>query len=151
LIAGDGPLKKDLESQALDSNLNNIIFSGSVSKNEIASYYNSCDLFILPSIVNNYSYEPWGLVVNEAMVFGKPIITTDAVGSGMDMVTNYKNGFIVENKNTKALFDAINYILSDEMAMHEMGVNSRKRFLEVNDVDKFYNILKMCIMRALYD
>jgi glycosyltransferase involved in cell wall biosynthesis len=151
VIAGDGPSKKELENLAEDLKIENILFAGTVSKKDIASYYNLCDIFVLPSIFTNHSYEPWGLVVNEAMAFGKPIITTSAVGSGKDLVTNGYNGFVVEDKNADELFESLKYVISNEDVMVRMGDNSRNTFIEINNIHEFYKAFTRSIKIACND
>lgn len=59
---------------ATDLGINNVLFVGQIEEKEKASYYNACDLFVLPSIFYGSSYEPGGLVINEAMALGKPVL-----------------------------------------------------------------------------
>lgn len=151
VIAGDGPSKKELETLAKDLKIENIIFTGTVSKKDIASYYKLCDIFVLPSIFTEHSYEPWGLVINEAMAFGKPIITTSAVGSGEDLVKNGHNGFVVEDKDADALFITLKELTSNEDLMVQMGANSRILFLEINNMDYFYQAFIESISVACND
>ena len=56
----------------------------------LAQVYGVSDVFVLPSFE-----ETWGLVVNEAMACGLPVITTDRVGAAVDLVREGENGFVV--------------------------------------------------------
>lgn len=84
-IAGDGHLRHKLESMA--QNHSNIRFVGFVDNSRIQELYSQHDIFVLPSIS-----EPWGLVVEEALYAGLPVIVSDHVGCGPDMVDAYGSG-----------------------------------------------------------
>jgi glycosyltransferase involved in cell wall biosynthesis len=108
-------------------NLNDkVILTGKVKN--INSFLSKCDVFCLPSISRN---EAFGLVLVEALYFGKPLVTTNVEGSGMNFV-NIDNftGFVVEPRNPKALAEAINKILSDEDLYKILSQNAKKRFNE---------------------
>lgn len=131
LIAGDGPFRKECENMAKELGVKNIFFTGWVNEMK-ASYYKVCDIFVLPAI-----YEPWGLVINEAMAFSKPIVTTDGVGAAYDLVKDGYNGYVVEKKNIQELYKAILNILSNSEVAEEMGMKSRKIFEDKNDYGHF--------------
>ena len=146
LIAGDGPFKGECERIARNLNIKNILFVGWVDNTkQAADYYKACDIFVLPSIFLGGQYEGWGLVINEAMAFGKPIVTTDAVGAAPDMVKDGINGYVVKNKNIDELYKALYKILSDDKLKEKMSENSRKIFEEKNDFEKMYEEFKNAI------
>ena len=62
-------------------------FLGFRNQSEMPAFYDLCDLFVLPS-----HFEPWGLVINEAMNAGKPVIVSDCVGAAPDLVQTGRNG-----------------------------------------------------------
>jgi len=102
---------------------NQIIFTGQISPEKTKEYYANCDIFVCPSITKKVG-EAWGHVVEEAMSFGKPIIVTDAVGAGEDLVQEGKNGFIVPEKNSEELKKAIEKILKNKKLKEKMGKES---------------------------
>jgi glycosyltransferase involved in cell wall biosynthesis len=67
---------------------------------ELYSFYNIADLFILPS-----KYEPFGAVVNEALIWGCPCIISDRVGA-IDYIREGVNGTVFESGNKQSLVDA---------------------------------------------
>jgi glycosyltransferase involved in cell wall biosynthesis len=79
-------------------------------------------LFVLPS-----DYEPFGVVVNEAMLCGCPVVVSNKVGSGYDLIRHGENGFIYPcgdvDKLTKILAD----ILSNREKLEEMGISATER------------------------
>ncbi len=94
LIVGDGSLRQSLERQVEENDIRDVFFKGYVVFPEIVKYYKASDVFVLPS-----TYEPWGLVVNEAMTLGLPVIVSSDVGCRKDLVEDGINGFIFESNN----------------------------------------------------
>ena len=90
-------------------NLTNVHFKNFMSKEEIADYYKASDLFVLPT-----RGDVWGLVINEAMAYGLPVITTDKCIAGLELVIDYENGFIVPVDDEEVLVIRINEIIDDE-------------------------------------
>jgi glycosyltransferase involved in cell wall biosynthesis len=80
LFIGHGELRSDLEAYAREHGLN-AAFAGFVNQLELPKHYALGDVFVLPS-----TYEPRGLVVNEAMAVGLPVIASDRVGAIGDLV-----------------------------------------------------------------
>lgn len=94
--------KGELESQLRGSACDNISFVGFIDNEILGEIYQQHDVFILPS-----KYEPWGLVVEEALYWGLPCIVSDHVGSCIDLVKNLNTGQIFENENESSLQIAI--------------------------------------------
>jgi glycosyltransferase involved in cell wall biosynthesis len=107
VFAGDGTLKVELESEAESLGIKHRVrFLGFVNQSQLPSVYSSADLLVLPS-----DYEPFGVVVNEAMLCGCPVVVSDKVGAGYDLIRHGENGFIYPcndlEKLTKILIDAL--------------------------------------------
>lgn len=135
LVVGDGYFRKECEDLVKKSGVENVFFMGSVDmgdKMTKANYYRTCDVFVLPTVFLDVDYERWGLVINEAMAFGKPIVTTDSTGAAIDMVKDGYNGYVVENGNIQELYGKLYKILNNSKLAEEMGKNSRKIFEEKN-------------------
>ena len=77
------------------------------------------DLFILPT-----RYDIWGLVVNEALSQGLPVITTTTCGAGLALIRNAYNGFIIPPDKPSAISDLINNSLTNHETLFEMSKNS---------------------------
>ena len=103
VIAGDGPLNKALRAQA-DALIRSgkVVFTGHKSVNGLPSLYAFAGCFVLPSL-----REPWGLVVNEAMASGLPVIVSSRCGCSDDLVENEANGFIIDPSNVFDLTAAL--------------------------------------------
>ena len=88
--------------------------------------YDLADIFVLPSTFRDHDADCWGLVLNEAMALGKPVISTDATGSAHDLIEDGINGYMVQQKNSEELYQALNKILSDKKLKERMGKESKK-------------------------
>lgn len=82
--------------------LDNIHFIDFIEHDKISNYLKASDLFVLPT-----RSDVWGLVVNEAMASGLPVITTNMCVGGVELVDDSDNGYIVDVDNTRQLSDAI--------------------------------------------
>ena len=89
LLAGSGPLESACRAYVQSHGIESVVFAGFQNQGEIGRIYAAADCFVLPS---DYG-ETWGLVVNEAMNFGLPIVVSDRVGCGRDLVREGENGF----------------------------------------------------------
>lgn len=98
LIVGDGVLRPSLEKLASEVAPAGVKFLGFRNQTELPALYDLCDLFALPSV-----FEPWGLVVNEVMNAGKPVIVSDQVGSGADLVKLGANGDVFSAGDVEGL------------------------------------------------
>jgi glycosyltransferase involved in cell wall biosynthesis len=122
VFLGDGELRADLEAYVRERSLKNVRFVGFKNQTEMPPYYSMADVFVLPS-----AFEPWGLVVNEALCFGLPVITSDKVGATGDLVQEGINGFIYPAGDVVALTARLqNLLLSAEDRRTSMGAASRK-------------------------
>ena len=88
IFVGDGKLRGALEAYTTKHRLDAVQFVGFQNRQEILKFYAVADVLVLPSLS-----EATGGVVNEAMCFGLPVIVSDQVGFGMDLVGNGYNGF----------------------------------------------------------
>ena len=85
-IIGTGQLEKELKDKAKS----NIIFEGQVENSKLKEYFKSNDIFVLPSLA-----ETWGLVVEEALYFGLPVIVSKNCGAS-ELIQDGVNGYVVE-------------------------------------------------------
>ena len=92
----------------------NVHFLGFQKKDVLAAYYKAADLFVLPT-----REDIWGLVINEALAYGLPTITTDRCVAGLELIRDGVNGFVVPVEDTKALEEKIRAVLDGDM--QEMG------------------------------
>jgi glycosyltransferase involved in cell wall biosynthesis len=121
LLTGDGELRAPLEAKVRASGLHDARFLGFRNQTELPGLYDLSDVMVLPS-----NHEPWGLVVNEFMATGKPVVVSDAVGCAPDLVHSGVNGFVFPVGNVKALAEALSCVLQDPHRAARMGVASRE-------------------------
>jgi glycosyltransferase involved in cell wall biosynthesis len=131
-IVGGTPIEEYIKLKQ-DLNLDNVHFVDFKSKDEIKEYYKMADLFVLPTREDTY-----GLVINEAMASGLPIITTDKCIAGLELVKDYENGFIVSVGDEKELAGKMNVILNDD----ELREKIAKKSLEKIQWYTFENMAK---------
>lgn len=151
LICGDGDFRPFCEHLAKQLKIRHIRFLGTIPEKEIASYYRTADVFVLPSCIRpdqKIKGEGWGLVINEALSMGIPVITTNVVGAAVDLVRNSFNGYIVKNGNVEDLCLALRRILENDNLRKTMGRNSRRIFEEFNDFDKMFDGFRQAIEYA---
>jgi 1,2-diacylglycerol 3-alpha-glucosyltransferase len=105
-LVGDGPLRELLQNyidqHALDKK---IILTGWLNYHELPQLYLQATAFILPS-----TFEPWGLVVNEAMAAGLPIMLSDTCGCLPDLLVEDENGFSFDPYNEADLVQKLNLL-----------------------------------------
>jgi glycosyltransferase involved in cell wall biosynthesis len=92
-IIGTGPQEKELKRIAEQ----NIIFLGQVENSKLKDFFLSNDIFLLPSIS-----EPWGLVVEEALYFGIPVMISENCGA-IEIIENGLNGYILDINDIKCI------------------------------------------------
>ena len=123
-ILGDGECREELETISRKLKIDSEVhFMGNIDNELLGAYYMLSNLFVLPSITTYYA-DACPLVVNEAMYFGKPVVTSDAVGTTF-MIEDGVNGYVVEERNAEALFQAMYRILSDDHREEKMGKVSK--------------------------
>lgn len=120
IIVGEGPQKKELLAKTCELGLDKAYFLGYLPDEELKKIYGLADLFVLPSYE-----EVWGLVINEAMCSGLPVITTRNVGSAIDLVKNGINGYIIKEKNSEELAQAILKVFKEKDKSNKMGGASK--------------------------
>ena len=104
-----------------DKNISNVHFEGYKDKVSLSKYYMAADVFILPT-----REDIWGLVINEAMAYGLPIITTERCIAGIELVNN-ENGRIIPINSTEAIVNAVNDLLVSNKILYKMGEKSIKK------------------------
>jgi colanic acid/amylovoran biosynthesis glycosyltransferase len=130
-IIGEGPLRKDLETQIeLLGMSNKIVFSGARTQEEVIQYMQSSHIFVLASITaSTGDTEGLGMVLLEAQLIGLPVVATRHNGF-VDAVSDGKSGYLVAEKDPQALAERINYLIEHPGLWQEMGACGRQHVLE---------------------
>lgn len=134
-IAGDGHLRARLG--AIANGCENIEFVGFVDNSRIQELYGSHDIFILPS-----SSETWGMVVEEALYAGLPVIVSDRVGSGRDLVESLNSGAVFRLDDSQDFERACNEVEKNyaKFALSVAAIDFDKR--ERRQLDAYHEVLK---------
>lgn len=103
VVVGDGALKTELQQRVPATLKDRVIWTGFVGDpSTIAALYKACDVLVLPS-----RFEPWGLVVNEALAAGAALVASDIVGAADDLLRPGVNGLSFPAGDTSALAAAL--------------------------------------------
>ncbi|MDU5110364.1 MAG: glycosyltransferase family 4 protein [Clostridium sp.] len=120
LIAGGGGLENQMKELASKLNVRMIITGFITKQEELFKHYFLADTLILPSI-----YEPWGLVVNEAMFAGLPVIVSEICGCSLDLVFEDENGSIINPNSIDNISNSIEKILYNKNK-EKLSIKSRE-------------------------
>jgi len=127
LVIGSGSQLEKTKRIVRERNMDNVIFLGYIDNALLYRYYALADIFVLPSISTREYKEPWGLVINEAMNQNCPIVATTAVGAAAGgMVQDGINGYIIPEKDSSKLYEALHNILSDERLRKAMSLQAKE-------------------------
>lgn len=124
LFAGSGELTDSLQQRAAELNVP-AYFTGFLNQTEMWRAYVPADAFVLPST----NRETWGLVTNEAMLFGLPVIVSDQVGCGPDLVREGETGYVFSD-GADGLAETMERLLRNRGRASEMGEIGRRLVLE---------------------
>ncbi len=118
VFVGDGAARPALMHNAPDG----VQFKGFAQRDQLSNYYGLADVFVFPT-----HSDPWGLVVNEAMACGLPIIASDVAGCVADLVTDGWNGRVVTAGQVEELASAMKELAWDRELRGTMGKHSLER------------------------
>lgn len=152
-IIGDGPLKKELESQANDLGLSNAVqFLGWRTHDEVQQELNEAHIFLAPSVTAK-SGDKEGIpnAIKEAMAQGMPIISTTHSGIP-ELVEDGISGYLAPERNVIALAEKIEECCRNSSNWKEMGHAGRKKVMEEFDIaelnKKLVNLYKEAVQRS---
>jgi len=121
-FVGDGELRPALEAEIARQGLRNCFLLGFRNQSELPELYAMSDIFVLPS-----ERESWGLVANEAMACGLPVVLSDMTGASRDLVKEGQNGYVFPCGDVEALERIIHKLAVDPALCQRMG----RRSLEI--------------------
>lgn len=118
IIIGGEPTEEIKE--LVDSlSIRNVSFINFMPREKVFEYYKCADLFCLQT-----RGDAWGLVINEAMASGLPVISTDKCVAALELIEPGKNGYVVNPEDITGLYNAMNKILLDKETINRMGKES---------------------------
>lgn len=138
VIAGDGPDRTGLEREVRELNITHAVeFLGWVDNDKIPSLMNAATVVVIPS-----RKEAFGLVALEAALMSRPAVAS-FVGGLPEVVVHGETGLLFEKDDSKALGDAIAYLLSHPEISVMMGQQARRRAQEVFNWKRFVEAYDM--------
>jgi glycosyltransferase involved in cell wall biosynthesis len=125
VFAGDGTLRPLLESEARSRGIaDRVRFLGFVNQSGLPETYAASDILVLPS-----EYEPFGLVVNEAMLCRCPVIVSDRVGARFDLINEGRTGFVFPCGDIDVLAELLRRALNDRFLLGNMREAVREKMI----------------------
>jgi glycosyltransferase involved in cell wall biosynthesis len=125
-IAGTGPEEGALKELVKSLNLEKQVrFLGWLQQDEVELAFIEADVFVHPS-----HFDPFPIVVLDAMTWGKPVIATQESGSAKDRLVHGKSGFLYPTGNVDALTGHMAFFISDRDRIRTFGLESRKTACE---------------------
>jgi glycosyltransferase involved in cell wall biosynthesis len=122
VFVGDGLSREDLAQQAKRISPGAVCFPGFAQREDLAGLYALAEALVLPT-----HSDPWGLVVNEAMACGLPIIVSSVAGCSVDLVEDGWNGYVVPPRDSEKLSVAINSLMRQPELKQRMSMRSLER------------------------
>lgn len=120
-IAGEGPLGEELKKLVVDSGLSRIRFLGFLSEAEKWKVFLASDLFVFPTLGDT-----WGMVLNEAMEAGMPVVCSPFAGAAKDMVVDGVNGLIIDPRSPRMIAGAIEKLAEDQDFYNALSDGARR-------------------------
>lgn len=117
LYVGDGPLRSQVESRAATLENAKLVLAGFQNQSVLPRYYAAADVLVLPSGPG----ETFGLVLNEAMASGLPVVASDHVPAHRDLVVEGRTGYTFPARDIDQLADRLRRILGDAGRRQAMG------------------------------
>jgi len=121
VMCGDGPLGPSLKQFVAERRLPRVVWPGFVQIDRLPAFYALARAFILPSVK-----EPWGLVVNEAMACGLPVLVSRQCGCAADLVAPGRNGYVYDAADADALYRLMTMVSGVTFKLAPMGEASRE-------------------------
>jgi glycosyltransferase involved in cell wall biosynthesis len=123
LIVGSGGLEGELRQLVMVHDVPDVSLAGFLNQSELPKAYACADIFVLPSGCR----EDWGMVVNEAMNFGLPIVVTDKVGCADVLVRDQLEGHVVSSSDVEELATRLSALVVSEKLRRRLGDAARER------------------------
>ncbi len=120
LYVGSGEDEPSLKESVAKRAIHRVVFAGFQNQTMLPHFFAASDIFVLPS-----AEEPWGLVVNEAMASGLPVVVTDEVGAVPDLVEGKDTGYVYSCGNIAELINALETLFENPVLREKMSKNAK--------------------------
>ena len=138
VYVGDGPARQALERQAAKISPGVITFVGFQQREQLTNFYALSEMLILPT-----HSDTWGLVVNEGMACGLPVVLSKVAGCAADLVTHDWNGFLVGVKDAESLVSAMRNLATNSSLQELMSARSKERIAAYSPENWAEGIVRM--------
>lgn len=138
-IYGEGEMKGEIERKV--ASMENVILHQPTDK--IYDCYRSCSVLILTSL-----FEPFGLVMPEAMSCGLPVVAYDCPYGPASIITDGHNGFLVPNRDIDVFVEKVCSLMDDSDLRHQMGCAARKcsmKYLPEYIIPQWLSLFQQCV------
>lgn len=140
-FVGDGPLRPQLERRVCELGLEGVHFAGFQMRRDLPKFYTVADALVLPS-----HDETWGIVVNEALCFGLPVMASARVGASVDLIRDGYNGFIFPAGDVEYLAGCIDRLIhlsvEERLAFRTRSVEMIKQWVKIDPVENVLQLLR---------
>ena len=137
-IAGDGPMRKELENSAIQKGVNErVFFLGQIPRKELIQKIQNSEVFVL-----NTSFESFSFQVVEAMAAGTPVVTTN-IGNLSEIIDNGKSGILITPNNEKTLIHSIKHLSSNKIFRDRTIIEAQKKSQQFSIENTVDNLLKL--------
>jgi glycosyltransferase involved in cell wall biosynthesis len=129
MLVGDGPQRKELEAFSESHGLvERIQWVGRVEYGRLGAYFRSSDVFVLPTLEDT-----WGIVVQEAMIMGKPILCSERAGAN-ELISEGENGYVFDPEKPEKLAEIMRHFIDNPNLSDVMGKRSEQAIANVTPV-----------------
>jgi glycosyltransferase involved in cell wall biosynthesis len=140
LIVGDGEQRPTLHAYATEHNLHaHVHWLGQVEYQCLGAYFELADVFVFPT-----HEDIWGMVLTEAMAFGKPVICSQAAGAA-EMVCDRSNGFLYDPTQPSQLADLMQRFLEEPELIQQMGAKSAAMMAQHTPADAIQSFIQAAL------
>jgi len=139
VLVGDGPQRHEIESYCSANDLRRVRWTGAVNYSNIAKWYAAADVFIIPTLEDN-----WSLVVPEAMACGLPVACSKYNGCWPELVHPEKNGWLFDPSNVNETVSLLRHVGENKERLSTMGEQSIRIVQDFTPKKAAYTIFRAC-------
>lgn len=121
VIVGEGPCRAEMEQIARSISPGTVVFAGFVHREDLGAYYGLAEALILPTYTDT-----WGMVVNEAMACGLPVIVSVVAGCSADLIRENWNGMLIKPRDVGGLESVMRMVATETDLRRSMSANSAR-------------------------
>lgn len=120
-IIGGTPNQTDIENKEAFY-ATNVHFVDFMNKENLKKYYIAADIFVFPTLK-----DVWGLVLNEAMSYGLPCVSSIKANASFELIEDGSSGYLIEPQNTRDMIDKLELLINNQSLRISMGKKSYEK------------------------